>query len=305
MLAVSDPANPRDEDHVGHKVEWENAVALPVFSGGSANTTVSCDVLIKLHQGTHSKDALTNNLHELVYHLRCENGAELHVTMLAAIGRPGQFGRACTQTEYINVGPPTPANSPIGFGARLIPDRECIERHMLVPPGQQSNFDAALIETWRTFNTITRNGGQPVAFFNPYFTVGLPSRFHDPGLPELVGRPMAVCYESSPNGERASGGACATATGDGTVPDVAFDDPRSPFNGTSRSVEINEVTFSNASGPQIWHTDAFGQGGRAEPFPGSIGQVIARIDGQVGFQLVGPFIGGGRDYGAAGVRAPN
>jgi len=27
---------------------------------------VRCDVLTKLHQGTHSKDAFTNNLHELV-----------------------------------------------------------------------------------------------------------------------------------------------------------------------------------------------------------------------------------------------
>ena len=38
---------------------------------------IRCDVLTKLHQGTHSKDAFTNNLHELAYHIRCTDGTEL------------------------------------------------------------------------------------------------------------------------------------------------------------------------------------------------------------------------------------
>ena len=41
---------------------------------------IRCDVLTKLHQGTHSKDAFTNNLHELAYHIRCTDGTELHIT---------------------------------------------------------------------------------------------------------------------------------------------------------------------------------------------------------------------------------
>jgi hypothetical protein len=47
---------------------------------------VTCDVLVKLRQGTHSKDAFTKNLHELAYHIRRTDGTELHVTELIAIG---------------------------------------------------------------------------------------------------------------------------------------------------------------------------------------------------------------------------
>jgi len=87
MRALSDPAHPRDEDHFGHKVEWENGVKLSRLGGGST----MCDVLMKLHQGTHSKDAFTNNLHEMVYHIRCNDGSEAHLTFMAAIGTPGEL----------------------------------------------------------------------------------------------------------------------------------------------------------------------------------------------------------------------
>ena len=62
MRALEEPANPRDEDHVGHKVEWENDVVLALSGAGTTTATTVCDVLLKLHQGTHSKDAFTNNL---------------------------------------------------------------------------------------------------------------------------------------------------------------------------------------------------------------------------------------------------
>ena len=76
QLAAFDPANPRNEDHVGHKVEWENDI---VMSAGGGQFQITCDVLTKLHQGTHSKDAFTNDLHELVYHLSCGDGTKFHV----------------------------------------------------------------------------------------------------------------------------------------------------------------------------------------------------------------------------------
>src|SRR5687767_6772622 len=39
MLAISDPAHPRDEDHVGHKVEWENDLQLSFAGDGVAAST--------------------------------------------------------------------------------------------------------------------------------------------------------------------------------------------------------------------------------------------------------------------------
>jgi hypothetical protein len=305
MRAISDPAHPRDEDHVGHKIEWENDLQLSLAGDGVTAYTTVCDVLIKLHQGTHSADAFTNNLHELVYHLRCEDDTEMHVTLLVAIGNPGEFARSCSPGEMVSAGPPTPSNSPAGFGVRLIPDRTCIERHMLRPPGEPSDYVAALQESWHTYTSVQRADGHPLAFFNPYFQVRLPSRFHDPALVPGVGRPIDVCYEVTPSGERASGGPCEAATGNGTVPGVEFDDPRSPFNGAGRFVDINEIQITNAAGPRFWYTDALGRQGRTTAFSGSIRQVISQIDRQIGVDMGGASIGGDRQYGDLGVRSPN
>jgi hypothetical protein len=305
MLALADPANPRDEDHVGHKVEWENDVELALSGAGAASATTVCDVLLKLHQGTHSKDAFTNNLHELVYHARCEDGTEIDVTLLAVIGRPGEFERSCARTERVAAGSPTPANSPAGFGTRRIPDRTCIERYMLVPPGEQSDFASALHESWQVYNSVERADGHALAFFNPYFQVGLPSRFYDPRAAAAVGRPIDVCYEVTPSGERAEGGPCAGSTGAGTVAGVAFDDPRSLFNGTLRTVDINAIRVSNPGGPEVWYTDALGHRASPTPFRGSIRQVIAPVDRYIGVDIGGPSIGTGRVYAGPGVRAPN
>jgi hypothetical protein len=304
MRAIADPANPRDEDHVGHKVEWENDVPLLAVNGSSAGATVRCSVLTKLHQGTHSKDAFTNNLHELVYHVRCEDRTEMHVTMLAAIGRPGHFRRSCDRGVFVVAeGTPVPANSPIGEGSRTIPDRVCIDEHLLVPEGRQSNYDGALHEIWETWNTIFRADGSELAFFDPYFHVYLPSRFHDPGATGILGRPMDACYELTV-GERARGGYCDLATAGGTAAGIAFDSPRSPFNGVSRALTVNANRVSNAAGPEVWYTDALGQGARQTEFEGSIRQRFSVGASTVGFSI-GPTVGGGRDYTGAGVRPPN
>src|SRR6476646_284233 len=227
-LAVSDPANPRDEDHVGHKVEWENDMDLQFSGAGSAIFTGKCDVLTKLHQGTHSKDAFTNNLHELVYHIKCSDGTEMHVTMLTAIGTPGEFVRSCDHSVHITVGPATPANSPDGVGFRAIPDRTCVEQFVLVPPGQSSSF-SALHETWETSNSIRAENGHTLAFFNPYFQVRLPSRYYDPALAPVVGRPIDMCYEVTATGAHAAGGACDESTSGGQLLGMLFDDPASAF----------------------------------------------------------------------------
>ena len=305
MLAITDPANPRDEDHVGHKVEWENDVELTLSGDdGSASTTV-CDVLLKLHQGTHSADAFTNNLHELVYHLRCEDGAEMHVTLLVAIGKPGQFDRSCESGRQVSAGPPRPANSPAGFGSRRIPDRICIERHLLVPPGETSDYVAALHESWQLYSSIERIDGHPVAFFNPYFQVRLPSRFHDPAAAPGLGRPIDACHEVTAAGERAAGGPCESSTDSRTGSHVPYDDPRSPFNGAARMVSLNSVRIFNAGGVEVWYTDALGRRGSPTPFRGALRQVVASVDRYIGVEIGGPSIGGERQYGAPGVRAPN
>jgi len=302
MLAISDPANPRDEDHFGHKVEWANDIDLEFRGAGSAIFTVKCDVLTKFHQGTHSKDAFTNNVHELIYHIRCDNGARMGITMLTAIGTPGEFVRSCDRDVHVQAGTPTPANSPSGGGFRSIPDRFCVEQHVLVGDGQNSDF-GTFHETWETSNLVRRADGHVLAHFNPYFQVRLPSRFHDPAIAPTVGRPIDICYEVTATGERAHGGACDRSTSDGQTAGVTFDDPRSEFNGADHFVDINGNDISNEDGPETWYTDAYGQNGRTEPFAGSLRQRIASVDNFTGVDVGGPTIG--RNYGVDGVRAPN
>jgi len=103
---------PRNEDHVGHKVEWENDLVMDVGDGGSAVLQVQCDVLVKLHQGTHSPDAFTNNLHEVAYHIRCSDGTGFSATLLTPIGTPGELVVGCDHEVHITAGTANPAISP-------------------------------------------------------------------------------------------------------------------------------------------------------------------------------------------------
>ena len=306
QLDIYDPANPRHEDHFGHKVEWANNVTLH-FGSQAANALfdVQCDVLTKLHQGTHSADAFTNNLHELVYHMRCSDGLELHVTILAAIGTPGSFTSSCDGT-VVAAGIALPLNSPQGGGQRVIPDRNCVMQHILVAPGQRSDY-GALHESWQTSNAIRMVNGHTLADFNPYFQVFLPSRYYDPSQPGTVGRPMAMCYErDSVTGHQARGGPCEDVTNGGAIVGIAYDDPRSPFNGVDRVVDINGTEVRNAGGPTAWFTDPFGGHAQTDSFPGSIRQFIVAMDNsRNGLGNSGPELGRDRDYGAPSVHAPN
>jgi hypothetical protein len=306
QLDVWDPSGQRHEDHVGHKIEWENGIELR-FGGqvGQALFGLRCDVLTKLHQGTHSRDAFTNNRHELAYHIRCDDGTRMHVTLMSAIGTPGEFVRACERDVTVVAGTPTPANSPDGDGQRVIPDRVCLERHAFVPDGEESDFHEALHESWETSNSVRTAEGRGVAFFNPYFQVELPSRYYDAAQPDAVGRPIAACYEALANGYRATGEPCEASTASWTLLDLTYDDPRSLFDGASRTVDINYNEIRNEDGPEVWYTDPFGRNGRTEPFPGSVRQWVVRMNNDRGIGMGGPRIGHDRPYGGSGVHPPN
>lgn len=301
QLAIIDPANPRNEDHVGHKIEWQNDIEL---TAGGGQFRIKCDVLTKLHQGTHSKDAFTNNVHEQVYDVSCGDGTKFFVTLLTAIGKPGEFRRSCDHGFAIQAGTPTPANSPEGGGFRAIPDRFCIEQEVLVPGGQNSNY-FALNETWETSSAIRRADGHTLAFFNPYYQVRQASRYYNPAIAPTVGRQVDMCYETEANGDHASGGYCESSTQDGQTAGVTWDDPRSTFDGARRIVDVNNNRIDNADGPEVWYTDPYGRNGQTEPFTGSVRQWIARKSNEVGVDVNGPVIGDGSYYGGNGVHAPN
>jgi hypothetical protein len=303
-LETWDPQNVRHEDHFGHKIDWENNIEFVRQDGlTGALFSVKCDVLAKLHQGTHSKDAFTNNLHEIVYHLSCTDGTEMHITMMSAIGTPGGFTRTCDGAR-VEVGAPVPANSPNGGGQRVIPDRTCVDQFMRVGPGQRADYNQALHESWQTSNTVRTDDGRTIAHFNPYFQVFFPSRFYDPAAANITGRPIAECDLLDP-ARNHNNDLCDQSTSNGTLTGLPFDDPRSEFNGVRRFIDINDNNLDNKDGPEQWYTDPFGRHASQHPFPGSLRQWVAKVKNDYGFNVNGPAIGFDRDYGAPSVHAPN
>ncbi|OWY62562.1 hypothetical protein B7486_57745, partial [cyanobacterium TDX16] len=258
--ATANPGTPtRFEDHVGHKVSFANDVVLLDEDGRyvpgtdpstGAAVNVTCDYLLKVHQGSHSADATGNNLHELIYAARCNDGTEVLATTMAAFGAANEFERSCAPGSTVDAGTSHPFED--GGGTRLLPDRGCIEQYVLVsPPTAPLQSDIwALYESWQLEESLTRPGGEVLAWFEPWFAVRNPSRYFQAGQP--VGRPLAAAWEPD--------------TGTGTVnaqpwlapaagePYDAYD-PRSPFNGAQRDVYLQDTEVQNADGPTRWYTD--------------------------------------------------
>lgn len=286
----------RHEDHVGHKIEWENDMPMRIADSGTATLDVRCDVLTKLHQGTHSPDAFTNNLHEVVYHVRCTDGTGFSATLLTPIGTPGELVASCDRDRRITAGTAVPPISPNGGGKRAVPDAACVGTHVLRSDGERPRFDSALKESWEISASLRRENGRTLASFNPYYQVIDPSRYYDAALERALGRPIDLCYEPDVVGRDRCEGLPAEV--------VSWDDPRSPFKGVRRFVDVNANNVRNADGPEIWYTDPLGRNGRTEPFAGSIRQWVAVHDNS-GLDLHGAVMGRNRDYDAPGVRAPN
>lgn len=288
---------PRNEDHVGHKVEWENDMMMSVGDdGGSAALSIECDVLVKMHQGTHSPDAFTNNMHEVVYHVRCSDRTGFSVTVLSPIGTAGELIAGCDRERHIPAGTANPPISPDGGGKRAIPDAACVQERVLNPSDGRPRFDSALRESWEISVSLRTAQGRTLASFNPYFQVMDPSRFFDAGSTGNLARPIDLCYVAGVQGEDRCEG-LPTDT-------VSWNDPRSPFKGVRRFVDVNSNRIRNSEGPSIWYTNSLGREGRTEPFPGSIRQYVAVHDNET-YDLHGPVIGRNRDYDGPGVHAPN
>jgi hypothetical protein len=330
----------RHEDHVGHKVEWENDVTIyeSTTSGGANRRAlaVKCDFLMKIHQGTHSKDAFTNNMHELVYAMQCHDGSnnaigsKVIVTKMVVFGAPGSFSEGSVAGGFntINVGQAMPMNSPTGPGLRSLPTINRVLQSVLVPAGQFSQFSLGLYEDWLSANYIRAQGrSQELLYFDPHFAVFSPSRFYWPGTDpntygitrsaddktNNLGRSVDVCRMQN-GGNRARGGECDAMAGFGAI---SYDDPRSGFNGVHREFYFNNTTIVNPGSVTLWYTDPFGNSASAGTGPATIQQSISAVDNRKrtedghisssgrSYPLESVAIGGNRSYGGAGIHAPD
>src|SRR5688500_5400712 len=197
-------------------------------------------------KGTHAKDAFTTNLHEMVYHVRCNDGTQAHLTFMAAIGTPGEFVRSCDHEQHVTVGVATPPNSPNGGGKRVLPDAGCVQEFLVANDGNNSDFGRGLHESWQTSNNIRTAEIHTLASLDPYFQVNFPRRYYYPAQSSLLGRPLDLCFLPV---ARAWGGACQESIRNGATAGLTYDDPRSAFYGVTRHVDINSIRVSNRNGP--------------------------------------------------------
>lgn len=284
-----DLVNVRDEDHVGHKVLVEND--MPFGANGSLNG-VRCDFLAKFHQGTHSADALANNLHEVQYNATCNNGIDVRWKSLHPFGPPGDAFVNCTRgmSDYLyNFGAAVPANSPTGGGQRNLPDSGCI-----------TAAGVNMSEDWPMDIDLTLpNGG---AFgFGFYFQVADASRFvnFSNGMPSGIARAADICEQLAHPGYASP--ECVAQRQRGR--NIAWDDPRSAWKGVLRRTHVNQLTANDPNRAVIWYTDAFGKQ-PARTVDVNRGIVIPHV---IRGNSDAPNEGGqvSRDYSHPTVRAPN
>jgi hypothetical protein len=314
QLSPNDPQFQRNEDHVGHKVEWANNIEIT--QNGRSYT--KCDVLFKLHQGTHSADALTNNLHELFYYASCADGTKIQWRNLQAFGKAGTVqthgckdnskGLNVADAEFV-VGAASPNNSPDGGGIRRLPENRCLEGATLVPEGGWSDIHT-IREDWEV--SVQRKAQpdptKPAMFvhFTPYFQVYNPSRYFNPTSPNKISRTLDLCLKRGTmewRDDKTCDGV-RTQTTSGTM---AYTDPRSPFNGADRKVHINTLSINNAGGPTKWYSDVFGENLRTSPDASKgiiLEQFVASVtNASEDKDFRGPVLVG--DYRHQGVHAPN
>ncbi|NEU79740.1 carbohydrate-binding protein [Nostoc sp. UIC 10630] len=299
QLATNNPSNPsvhRNEDHFGHKVLVANNWQM--FDASNSSLIKSCDVSLKLHMGTHSPDALVNTAHEMFASGKCDGLEPFNLKHFALFGAAGEFKEPETSLcnlSTVNPGiPPSPTNQPYGDAHRAIPTAGCYQRGTV--DQKTADINSRNTESWLT-------GFAGKSF---YFKVANPSRFYDPSTTTKINRTVNSCYD--PAHPLSTTLICEETLAAGSK--VEWDDPRSPFRGTTqRETHFSGLAFSNSANSVIY-TDAYGRNASISPAPAQ-GITFKQIVPVKGFKydvngqasLFPP-----RDYSALGqngVRAPN
>jgi hypothetical protein len=293
--------NHRHEDHVGHKVEVVND--LPLGVDPALPATTFCNYVYKVHMGTHSADAFSQNLHEVFEFVECSNGINLKMMILHPFGPPGEFNAGCDpQNVVIKT---TPVVAPTDYGDRDIPTRDCINR-ALVPDGSVTYWNGgggASVERWIVY--YTRDNAAPGfgrVFSQFYLDVENSSRFYDPGAVNNLGHQVDMCYVTGPLQARRDG-YCDSVRAAYPGQTIPWNDPRSPFNGSKRFITNAQLQVENRSGVSNWYTDVFGNNYSQTPFAGSVKQYISQS--WVSETTVNGAVSYPHDYAAPGVHSPN
>lgn len=183
--------DPRLEDHVGHKVIVQNDYTLVNGRPFNVGTTfdevgIQCNWLSKVHQGSHSSDALSNNLHEYFLNIECTDGTHARVKELASWGfRNRTFSENCTKGWYwpgfYASGPdhdPNENGHPFNDGKRefaCIDDRDYASYQI----GPYAGEPQLLMEIWKPDGKISAPQNEGSVLFSPYYITRNSTRYFD------------------------------------------------------------------------------------------------------------------------------
>ena len=293
----------RHEDHFGHKVVvqdlWQAVIGNPPGPDDEpiAATGFHCYWLSKVHQGTHSGDALGNNMHEYQNNVMCDDGAvrtpdsgreqnagpahhtETSVKTLTFWGQPGWFkscsGLARQDAEGTGIEPPegSDTNREIkcarageGWTYKELPTQvTSATGHVDFAPR-----DAGIDELWKPWSIVTDREGRTIFTSSAYYVVRNPIRLFNDG--SLVPRrdvdgdgtldswiPTIEACLAIPPSDRF--GQCRDLpTFPPSVPMTEWwRQPESPFNGTIRVIHPKRIDLFNPSDRSIFCTDHLGQ----------------------------------------------
>lgn len=256
----------RHEDNGGHKVFLANDVKMLDASRNwlrlADGTQLTCDVLIKQHQGSWSPDATSNNAHESEFAARCNDGTEIITSILTRFGNANEmFGTCAPDTAIPTVGSLLPAGD---GGRRIIPTADCV---------RENPTDWTLYELWESDSKIVAADGTVLAAFDPWFGIRNPSRIYDPAAStattNAIARPLDYAwYADRPATDYLWAGLHGTERFD-------YSDPRSPFDGAQRDFYLGELKL--ASGPTsdgIVYSDPYGGTAKTNKTVGAIKQLI-------------------------------
>jgi len=278
---------PRHEDHFGHKIVVANNIKLAIGNAADSNDTlydagITCDWFSKIHQGSHSSDALTNNTHEYYLNLKCDDTQQpeptaFSVKIMADWGRAnkvisiGSAGYVAIEpvdgivTSYLTNpwdGAPDPIQAPTMASPNTNPSGE--REFTSISNLQWKNWNEVVQpELWQQDEVSIQTPAGSISFA-PYYLVKNPSRLLKDDY--TLRRTVDLCYAS--NGTLLPGGFCSILPVNNSDPDY-WKSADSPFNGSVRALNFKAVEVNNANGPAEFCTDPFGQNASSIPCSGN------------------------------------
>ncbi len=292
----------RHEDHVGHKVTFSNNWEAAYGNSAGPKPRIYragyvCNFISKIHQGAHSDDAFTNNLHEYFIAARCNDAGRVRpiasgdstffsAKMMVPFGRPNEF-------KDMGIGSPGTDDVPAAQGGKKIEIATTqvigltgaplalaaaigplADRYPSAPNNRE--FTSPNSWEWKDFSVTKKadqNALSQIDLWSQIINVESPGRV---GLGDAGGIRFGAYYiVKNPsryydNNRRAvlrtidhcyNGQVKANYLYCASAPatKVAFNSPESPFNGTFRAVNFKALRVQNEGGPTSWCTDVFGR----------------------------------------------